>query len=130
MNIELEKVSVKTAIEHCLTHSAASHFMINIVSSHPPFVEYLKSVLGSDSVHILACTDILSLPHFLGLVRTKIQYKSDIQFMIVSHELGWPMIESCHLNLHTVKAMSAQDAIYAGDNTIHHGQPFYDGDIF
>ena len=45
MHIELEKVGVKTAIEHCLTHSDASHFMINIVSSHPPLVEYLKAAL-------------------------------------------------------------------------------------
>lgn len=130
MHIELEKVGVKTAIEHCLTNSDASYFMINIVSSHPPLVEYLKAALESESVHILACTDIISLPHFLGVIRTELQDKSDVQLMIVSHELGWPIIESCHLNFNTVKAMSDQNAIYAGDNTIYHGHPFYDGDVF
>ena len=75
-------------------------------------------------------TTVISLPHFLGVIRTELQDKSDVQLMIISHELGWPMIESCYLNLHTVKAMSDQDAIYAADNTIYHGQPFYHGDIF
>ncbi|WP_352297004.1 hypothetical protein [Pseudoalteromonas sp. 20-MNA-CIBAN-0454] len=130
MNIELEKVGVKTAIEHCLTNSDASHFMINIVSSHPPLIEYLKAAFASESVHILACADSINMKHFFGVIRTELQEKSDVQLMIVSHELGWPIIESCHLNFNTVKAMSDQSAIYAGDNTIYHGQPFYDGDVF
>ena len=130
MNIELEKVGVKTAIEHCLTNSDASHFMINIVSSHPPLIEYLKAAFASENVHILACADSINMKHFFGVIRTELQEKSDVQLMIVSHELGWPIIESCHLNFNTVKAMSDQNAIYAGDNTIYHGQPFYDGDVF
>ena len=130
MNIELEKVGVKTAIEHCLTNSDASHFMINIVSSHPPLIEYLKAAFASENVHILACADSINMKHFFGVIRTELQEKSDVQLMIVSHELGWPIIESCHLNFNTVKAMNDQNAIYAGDNTIYHGQPFYDGDVF
>lgn len=130
MNIELEKVGVETAIEHCLTNSDASHFMINIVSSHPPLIEYLKAAFASESVHILACADSINMKHFFGVIHTELQEKSDVQLMIVSHELGWPIIESCHLNFNTVKAMNDQKAIYAGDNTIYHGQPFYDGDVF
>ncbi len=129
MDTNLEKVALKSEVEKHLAESNASYFAINVSSANQLVIDYLKDELASDNVRVDAFEQCGTLPSYFGEIRDQFSSFQDVEIMLVSHDLGWPLIELSHLKMDAIKGLDDHAAIYASENTLLHGKPFYDEDV-
>lgn len=129
MDLDLEKVAISKEIDKRLSGSTASYFAINIISEHSEVVEYITNSHSAVNVRVDAMQQLGTLPKYFGIIREEIKDRPDVELMLISHNLGWPLIEISHVKMGKIQSFGNEAAIFASDNEVVHGQAFYDEDV-
>ncbi|MDI4652641.1 MULTISPECIES: hypothetical protein [Pseudoalteromonas] len=129
MDTNLEKVAVKTEILKHIAESSAAYFAINVNSDSKQVIDYLKAELSVNNVRVDAIEQCKTLPRYFAAIREELSSHENVDLMLVSHDLGWPLIELSHMQMDKTGGISEQAAIYASENKVLHGKPFYDDEI-
>ncbi|MGP4944058.1 hypothetical protein [Pseudoalteromonas nigrifaciens] len=131
MDIDLEQVMVAKEVLTALSKRSADCVVINLLSGHKPLVDFVTSEVKAvkpDAV-VTHQPDLINLPKLLAHVRGDIEGNETLMLMNVSHELGWPHIEICEINLVNATDLDERESVFGGDSSVHIGKPFYDNEV-
>lgn len=126
MDINLEKKHVTNDVKQVLALSNASHHLVNIISSSEELVSHLKSELSAENITVKHKPDLLNLPGLFSTYRGELSSNHTVSILNVSHDLGWPCIERCEIDIEKTKQLEAKEAVFASESSVHNGTPFYD----
>tara|TARA_B100001059_G_scaffold171670_1_gene171770 strand:- start:1641 stop:2039 length:399 start_codon:yes stop_codon:yes gene_type:complete len=131
MDLNLEKVMMAKEILLVLKNHIGKCVVINVITEHKEVADFISHEVKSVVSNAVVKNDQeqVTLSKLLNSVRDEIEREDNLLLINVSHDLGWPSLEVCAIDLNIVKDLNDREAVYAGESVVINGKPFYDDEI-
>ena len=131
MDLNLERVMVAEEVLLVLKSHIGKSIIINVTTEHKEVADFITQEVHSvvPTAVVKNTQEQVTLSQLLNSVRDELEHKDNLLLVNVSHDLGWPLLEVCAIDLNTVKDLNDREAVYAGQSAVINGTPFYDDEI-
>tara|TARA_B100000508_G_C11447586_1_gene272247 strand:- start:647 stop:1045 length:399 start_codon:yes stop_codon:yes gene_type:complete len=131
MDLNLERVMIAEEVLLVLKSHIGKSIVINVTTEHKEVVDFITQEVHSvvPTAVVKNTQEQVTLSQLLNSVRDELEHKDNLLLVNVSHDLGWPSLEVCAIDLNIVKDLNDREAVYAGESVVINGNPFYDDEI-
>jgi hypothetical protein len=131
MDLNLERVMIAEEVLLVLKSHIGKSIVINVTTEHKEVADFITQEVHSvvPTAVVKNTQEQVTLSQLLNSVRDELEHKDNLLLVNVSHDLGWPSLEVCAIDLNIVKDLNDREAVYAGESVVINGNPFYDDEI-
>nr|MBL0710357.1 hypothetical protein [Colwellia sp.] len=125
MDLNLERVMVAEEVLLVLKSHIGKSIIINVTTEHKEVADFITQEVHSvvPTAVVKNTQEQVTLSQLLNSVRDELEHKDNLLLVNVSHDLGWPLLEVCAIDLNTVKDLNDREAVYAGQSAVIKGNP-------